>query len=58
MVKNPLAMQEMWVQPPRLGRSLVEGNGNPLQCFCLGKPRDRGALWATAHGVAKELDTT
>ena len=38
---------------PRLGRSLGEGNGNPLQYSCLGKPMDRGAWWATVHGVAK-----
>ena len=30
-----------------------EGNGNPLQCFCLENPRDGGAWWATVHGVAK-----
>ena len=30
-----------------------EGNGNPLQCSCLGNPMDRGAWWATVHGVAK-----
>ena len=35
------------------GRSPGEGNGNPLQYFCLGNPMDRGALWATVHGVAK-----
>ena len=23
-----------------------EGNGNPLQCFCLENPRDGGAWWA------------
>ena len=28
---------------PGSGRSPGEGNGNPLQCFCLGNPRDRGA---------------
>ena len=28
---------------------LGEGNGNPLQYSCL----ERGAWWATAHGVAK-----
>ena len=33
------------------GRSLGEGNDNPLQCSCLGNPMDRGVLWATAHGV-------
>ena len=38
---------------PGLGRSLGEGNGNPLQCSCLENPMDRGAWWATVHGVAK-----
>ena len=28
-----------------------EGNGNPLQYSCLGIPTDRGAWWATIHGV-------
>ena len=35
-----------------------EGNGKPFQCSCLGNPMDRGAWWATVHGVTKELDTT
>ena len=39
-------------------RSPREGNGNLLQYFCLGNPMDRGAWWATVHGVAKELDMT
>ena len=43
---------------PGLGRSPGEGNGNPLQYSCLGNPRDRGAWWATVHGVSKELDMT
>ena len=30
---------------PGLGRSLGEGNGNPLQSSCLGNPMDRGAWW-------------
>ena len=38
---------------PRLGRSLGEGNGYPLQYSCLGKSMDRGAWQATVHGVAK-----
>ena len=38
---------------PGLGRSPREGNGNPLQYSCLENPMDRGAWWATVHGVAK-----
>ena len=30
-----------------------EGHGNPLPYSCLKNPMDRGALWATVHGVAK-----
>ena len=30
-----------------------EGNGNPLQCSCLGNPRDRGAWWAAVYGVTQ-----
>ena len=30
-----------------------EGNGNPLQYFCLENPMDGGAWWAAVHGVAK-----
>ena len=38
---------------PRLGRSPREGNGSPLQYFCLGNPADRGAWQATGHGFTK-----
>ena len=41
-----------WARYPR------EGNGNPLQCSCLGNATDRGAWQATVHGVAKEADLT
>jgi len=30
-----------------------EGNGTPLQCSCLEKPRDGGAWWAAVYGVAE-----
>ena len=30
-----------------------EANGNPLQYSCLENPMDRGAWWATDHGVAQ-----
>ena len=29
-----------------------EGNDNPLQCSCLGNPRDGGAWWAAVYGVS------
>ena len=38
---------------PGSGRSPGEGNGNPLQYSCLENPMDRGAWWATVHGIAK-----
>ena len=38
---------------PELGRSRGEGNGNPLQYSCLGNPMERGAWWATIHGVTR-----
>ena len=38
---------------PGLGRPLGGGHGNPLQCSCLEDPVDRGAWWATVHGVAQ-----
>ena len=43
---------------PGSGGSPGEGNDNPLQYSCLENSMDRGAWWATVHGVAKELDTT
>ena len=33
--------------------SFGEGNGTPLQYSCLENPVDRGAWWATVHGVAE-----
>ena len=38
---------------PGSGRSLGEGNGNPLQYSYLEDPIDRGAWRAIAHGVTK-----
>ena len=38
---------------PGSGRSSGEGNGNPLQYFCLENPMDRGAWWATVHRAAR-----
>ena len=38
---------------PGSGRSPGEGNGKPLQYFCLENPMDRAAWQATVHGVAR-----
>ena len=38
---------------PGLGRSPGEGNGNTLQYSCLENSMDRGAWWATVHGVRR-----
>ena len=43
---------------PGSGRSPGGGTRNPLQYSCLGNHKDRGAWWATVHGVTKESDTT
>ena len=38
---------------PGSGRFPGAGNGNPLQCSCLGNSMDRGTWWATVHGISK-----
>ena len=38
---------------PWSGRSPGKGNGNSLQYSCLENLRQRGALWAIVHGIAK-----
>ena len=43
---------------PGPGRSLGEGNGNPLQYSCLENPMDRGTWWITVHGVHKDSNVT
>ena len=53
MVKKLPAMQHTPVQFLGSGRSLGGGHGYPLQYSCLKNPMDRGARWATVHGVAK-----
>ena len=56
LVKNPAANAE---DPrgvdsiPGLGRSLGEGNGNPLQYSCLENPMDREAGRSTVCEAAK-----
>ena len=52
-LKRLPARRETWVQS--LGREDPPGerNGNPFQYSCLENPMDRGAFWATVHGVTK-----
>ena len=38
---------------PGSGRPPREGNDNPLQYSCLENSTDRGAWWATVHGITK-----
>ena len=41
---------------PESGRSPGEGNDNPLQYSCLENFMDKGAWWATVHGVQRVRD--
>ena len=50
-VKNPPANAEDAGSIPGPGRCPGEGNGSLLQYSSLGNPIDRGAWWATVHGV-------
>ena len=52
-VMNPHAMQETWVQSLGWEESPGAGHINPLLYSCLENPMDRGAWWATVHGVEK-----
>ena len=38
---------------PGSGRSPGGGHGNPIQYSCLENPMERGAWWATVHGVTE-----
>ena len=52
VVKNLPAMQESQVQS--LGwEDPLDGNDYPLQYSCLENLMDRGAWWATVHGISK-----
>ena len=42
-----------WRDWVRVGSSVGEGNGTPLQYSCLENPMDGGAWWAAVHGVAR-----
>ena len=52
-VKNLPTLQETCVQSLFWEDSPGEENGNPLQNSCLENLVNRGAWWATVHGVAR-----
>ena len=52
-VKNPPANAGDLGSISGLGRSPVEGNGNPLQYSCLENPIDGEAWWTIVPGGAK-----
>ena len=53
MVKNLLAMQKTWVQSLDREDPLEEGTETTPIILAWRIPTDRGAWWATVHGVAK-----
>ena len=53
MVKNPPASAGDTGSTAGSGKCPEGKNTNPLQYSCLGNPKDRGAWWATVHGVAE-----
>ena len=52
-VKNLPAMQETWVQSLDWEDPLEKGMAIQSSILVMENPMDRGAWWATVHGVAK-----
>ena len=64
-VKNLTACGGQWVSIPGSGKSLGEGNGNPLQCARLGNPTDHepgytpwGHIRRSGHKLVTKQQTT
>ena len=53
MVKNPLAVRETWIQSLGWEDPLEEGMATHSSILAWRIPLDRGAWWATVHGVTK-----
>ena len=53
MVKNPPAMWETWAQSLGWEDPLEEGMATHSSFLAWRIPMDRGAWWATVHGVTK-----
>ena len=52
LVKNLPAVREIWIRSLGWGDPLEEeGHGNSLLYCFLENPMDRGAWWATVHGI-------
>ena len=60
-VKNPGGTDRLgdwdWYLQTTIYKVPGEGNGYPRQCSCLENSMDRGAQWATVHGIT-ESDMT
>ena len=53
MIKNPPALEEISVQSPGREDPLEEGTATHSSILAWRIPMDRGAWWATVHGVTK-----
>ena len=53
MVKNPPAMRETWFQSLGSEDTLEQEMETPSSILAWSIPVDRGAWWATVHGVTK-----
>ena len=58
MVKNPPAMQEIWVRSLGWKDPLGAGNGNPLQYSCLENPHGQRSLVGYRAWGHKQSDMT
>ena len=52
-IKNLSTMLETWIRSLGWEDPLEKGMANPLQYSFLENSMDRGAWWATVHGVAE-----
>ena len=53
LIKNPPAMQDTWVRSLGWEDTLEEGMATLSSILAWRIPTDRGAWWATVHGVTK-----
>ena len=53
MVKNPLAMQEIWVRSLGQEDTLEKGMATHSSILIWKNPMNRGAWWAIVHGIPK-----